>query len=113
MAKDKATQLDHPELNTVMSDLKALRELETTVKENKDEKNARAKELLADSGKGKFEVPADGGVLGFTVSESQGQARISGELLLEAGVSPAIIERCTKKSPYTMIGPIKFISGPA
>jgi len=106
MATKEKILLDHSDLAHSLEILRAMRKAKAAVETHEKEASDNSKELLEEIGLGSFEVPVEGGTLSFSFIEGT-RTSLSKDLLLEAGVKPEVLEKCTKSSSYRYIGPIK------
>jgi len=98
---EEARELDHPELTTAIGSLQAIRKAKKSVETMEDTASEEAKELMEEFGPGKFRA----GDFKFSYLEGS-RSSISKDLLLEAGVEPSMVERCTRRTKYRYIGEI-------
>jgi len=100
--------IDLPELGLNIATLRGLRQAKKTFEENESLCAGKAKEQLEDLGLGKYNcLDVEGGVYTFSYIEGK-RSSLSKDLLLEAGVDPAIVEKCMKETKYRYIGEIKY-----
>jgi len=98
----EATVIDHPGLGETISMLQGQRKLKKIVVDREEELSGEAKDLMEEFGVGSYQVED------FKFSYLQGRrTSVNKDMLLEAGVLPEIVERCTVETTYRYIGTIK------
>ena len=107
----EATRIDHEAVTRSIVLLRGLRKAKKAIEEQEKECSDSAKDLMEEFGPGRYTVlledATEAGEYTFSFTEVK-RSSLNKDMLLDAGVDPAIIERCTKQSVYRYIGEIKL-----
>tara|TARA_R100001086_G_scaffold192456_1_gene109676 strand:- start:45 stop:389 length:345 start_codon:yes stop_codon:yes gene_type:complete len=105
----EATRIDHLGVTSMIVLLRGLRKGKKAIEEQEKECSDSVKDLMEEFGPGRYivllEEGTEAGEYTFSYSESTRNS-LDKDMLLDAGVDPAILERCTKETVYRFIGPI-------
>jgi len=109
-AEKEKDAIDHPGLWNLLSSLAGTRKTKSAIESQEEVLNTEAKAILEElGGPGEYWVDGvNGEEFKFSFIEGR-RVSVDRELLLEAGVDPEIIARCSKESKYKYIGPIKSV----